>query len=117
MADTPILCHVCEMWLNGQAQYDDHLEGKKHRVNKLKAEGVQRPGEAGRSADADPPADPDSAGRVPDADPPADPDSAGRVPDADQPTDPDSAAADQPVGSSSQPESSEGDFLMDALNL
>ena len=35
-----VLCTACDMWLNGPAQYADHIEGKKHR---RKSRGVQVP--------------------------------------------------------------------------
>ena len=28
-----IFCNICEMWLNGRPQYEDHKLGKKHRKN------------------------------------------------------------------------------------
>ena len=28
-----LYCEVCEMWLNGETQWVDHLGGKKHRKN------------------------------------------------------------------------------------
>ena len=31
--DEPIACTVCNMWLKGQCQFEDHLRGKRHRKN------------------------------------------------------------------------------------
>ena len=28
-----VYCETCQMWLNGQEQWDDHVGGKKHRKN------------------------------------------------------------------------------------
>ena len=31
--DEPVKCEFCQMWLNGQAQWADHIVGKKHKKN------------------------------------------------------------------------------------
>ena len=31
--DEAIPCNICNMWLNGQSQFEDHLRGKIHRNN------------------------------------------------------------------------------------
>ena len=35
--DGAIWCPICEMWLSGPAQWEDHLIGKKHRKNVVRA--------------------------------------------------------------------------------
>ena len=34
--DEPIACNLCNMRLNGQNQFADHLRGKRHRKNLLR---------------------------------------------------------------------------------
>ena len=31
--EQPVYCTTCQMWLNRQKQWDDHIGGKKHRKN------------------------------------------------------------------------------------
>ena len=35
-------CELCKLWLRDQQQYDDHLQGKKHKKNKLAYEGMSK---------------------------------------------------------------------------
>ena len=32
----PLPCRVCEMWINGWAQMEDHVRGRKHQLNMKK---------------------------------------------------------------------------------
>ena len=34
--DDAIFCQVCELWLNGQRQYDDHLITKRHKRRSMR---------------------------------------------------------------------------------
>ena len=35
--DDPVHCLMCNMWLNGPTQMEDHMIGKKHKRNKYLA--------------------------------------------------------------------------------
>ena len=37
--DGPEYCEICEMWLNGPTQMEDHKNGKKHKKNSRKGKG------------------------------------------------------------------------------
>ena len=37
----PIYCEVCEMFVNGSDQYEDHLIGKKHRLCTERAKKIE----------------------------------------------------------------------------
>ena len=36
LSENAIYCEDCEMWLNGQLQWEDHKVGKKHKKNSKK---------------------------------------------------------------------------------
>ena len=40
--DEPIPCLICKMLLNGRSQYEDHLEGRRHRKKKRAQRGESR---------------------------------------------------------------------------
>jgi hypothetical protein len=46
-------CDVCDMWLNGEPQMEDHLIGKKHRKNILSRRRIGRTTAVGAAATAD----------------------------------------------------------------
>ena len=40
--DGAVYCNICEVWLNGPAQWDDHKLGRKHRRNDARNDAIAR---------------------------------------------------------------------------